>query len=164
MSQPPARPAPPDAPGVVFLDVDGVLNDHGKHPGSHYTRVLPRCVRYLNLILKGTGADLVVSSAWRYMIVPGVMDLRGFEYLLRSHGLVGSRVVGRTAPDEDVAGRGAQIRDWVYRREPPRWVVLDDLGDAQMQSVAARLVLTDGRLGLTEADVVKALRLWEGQP
>jgi hypothetical protein len=57
------------APGVVFLDVDGVLHPlmvefrDGKLSDEHLFK--EECMRYLKRIVDETGAELVLSSSWR---------------------------------------------------------------------------------------------------
>jgi hypothetical protein len=96
---------------VLFLDIDGVLNGHERHPDSPYTTIRPDCVTHLNTVLLKTGCKVVVSSAWRYMLLrprankPAPMTLLGFAYLLHTHGLTGvvhhQTLVGHTCADEE---------------------------------------------------------------
>ena len=49
---------------VVFLDIDGVLAPI--HRWDRYGELDPGCIRVLNEIVAGAGADVVVSSTWRH--------------------------------------------------------------------------------------------------
>lgn len=71
---------------ILFLDIDGVLNNHEKLE-SGYCGISQPQAHHLNLILD-TFPDLklVISSAWRYMTFRGDMTLRGFEMLLQICG------------------------------------------------------------------------------
>ncbi len=85
---------------LLFLDIDGVLNTHEPlDPEVLCGRFHPDKVSLLNWVLRETGAKLVISSAWRYLIHRGEMNLQGFEWLLRSHGVMQGRLHGITRKD-----------------------------------------------------------------
>ncbi len=151
---------------LIFLDVDGVLNGHEFQPGAQSNLIRPDCVARLNRILDATGAKLVISSAWRYMIHGGEMTPLGFEYMLRTHGLPAGCVVGFTAKDEAILLRGDQIRGWIDRNgyDYDSWLVIDDL-TVGMERVSHRQIVTDGTKGLQDDDVERAIEmLSEVQP
>ena len=108
---------------MIFLDIDGVLNGHDWDQGAMSTRIQYRCICNLNTILRRTDAKVVISSAWRYMLLrrkrpfPPCMTLTGFEILLRTHGACGivDRIIGTTIEDEQCAHCGHKNRkghDW----------------------------------------------------
>jgi|ERR1700733_5942941 len=171
---------------LLFLDVDGVLNDHSPlDPDVMCGQIHKDKVALLNHILRETGAEMVLSSAWRYLIFRQEMNLVGMEWLLRSHGVLANRLIGITAPDtlERVTyngkpadwpvenERGALIRRWLDGnrlgwpdgdRLQPRlswqYVVLDDL-DLGISAAGHPFVHVDGTVGLTAADAERAIRL-----
>lgn len=155
---------------LLFLDMDGVLNDKTPHPNGYYG-VKASCVESLNRVLQSTNAQIVISSAWRYMI-PDAMSLQGFEYLLVTHGVdCRDRVVGFTCRDEDLEGRGQQIRHWLNEHGGRRpYVVLDDGGqhpdgswsDMGIHEAGLAVVWTNGKVGLTAADADRAIRILMG--
>lgn len=151
---------------VLFLDIDGVLNGHEKHPDSPYTTIRPDCVKRLNRIVKATDCRIVVSSAWRYMLFhrggkPRPMSLLGFQYMLHTHGLIHCTkvIIGHTRKDEDIPERGAQIRAWLeVHPEVTSFVVLDDDPMAmELGPLWRRLVRTNEKMGLTDADARRAI-------
>lgn len=111
-----------DNQALLFLDVDGVLNGHNWHEGAQSNTIRRTCIEALNLILKQARPKIVISSAWRYMLLCGAMRPHGFEYLLRTHGACGvaGNVVGTTCADEDCAHCGqARRRNYgIFRRRP----------------------------------------------
>jgi hypothetical protein len=160
---------------LLFLDIDGVLNDHTKLP-SGYCGINPAMAVRLNTILDALpGLRIVVSSAWRYIMLRGEMTLQGFEYLLLIHGVkCRGRIIGHTLPDGPIedepnhhdpevwrrAGllwRAQQIRAFVDQAKPARWCVLDDLPIG-----VENLVQTNGDVGLTDGDVARVIRYFEG--
>lgn len=132
---------------LIFLDIDGVLNTHSPFPnGYNGIEGAPRMC--LNALLGSEpDAKLVISSAWRYLVLNGSMTAVGFERLLLTHGIdAHERVHGITAADPDtfenrktirfdaeqwrIAGlrfRVNQIMDYVAIVKPSGFVVLDDL-------------------------------------
>jgi hypothetical protein len=159
---------------VIFLDMDGVLNGHDYDELTESCTVDPDCVRWFNTILVAVpGAKIVVSSAWRYMVHNGAMTLRGFEYLLRTHGVACvDRVTGLTCLDEELEPRGQQIRHWLNEHGGNRpYVVLDDGGDKDGQwydlginAASLRVVWTKGNVGLTDWDAHRAIEILKGGP
>lgn len=155
---------------ILFLDIDGVLNDHGQMMNL-YCGIHADKVARLNTILDAIDCDIVISSAWRYMILGGEMSLKGFEYMLLSHGLkCNNKIIGCTPPDEDIDTRGKQIAWWINvelptilqrkRKNRHKYVVIDDLDQErgiQISEAGHKLVQTNGSIGLTDKDVEKVI-------
>ena len=143
---------------LLFLDIDGVLNGHDWDEAAQSNRIQYRCVKQLNRIIAATGCKIVLSSAWRYMILKGAMTKTGFEYLLRTHGAVGVRIVDTTCLDEQIESRVDQIRDFLvewprFRGEPIEgYCILDDEDHGFCGRLVEHFVKTDGMVGLTEED------------
>lgn len=116
---------------VLFLDIDGVLNDY-KQQSNGYCGIGARQVGLLNdLIFYVPDLKIVLSSAWRYLVLSGSMRLDGMENLLLSHGIKAhGRVHGVIGPDlspEGHGGRETLIRDYVRDHQIEEWAVIDDL-------------------------------------
>lgn len=141
------------ARAVIFLDIDGVLNGHQFSEYAESCLIDTACVAEFNQLLRDTGAGYVVSSAWRYMIHGDAMTPRGFEYMLRTHGVMAGRMLCYTASDEAVsAGRESQIRHWMTRYGYGRpYVAIDDLKLTGIQAVR-----TDSKRGLTWMERIQA--------
>lgn len=154
---------------VLFLDCDGVLNGHERNAHNAYSGVRPDCMERLNRVLAVTGCRLVISSAWRYLVLRGAMTLKGFDYLLCTHGIRrggGRIVIGCTPSDEEIPDRGGQVLWWVRRSagligvDLKSWAVVDDdpigmsLGEHQH-----RLMKTDGTKGLTDEDADRLIEI-----
>lgn len=150
-------------PKTLFLDIDGVLNGHEKHADSPYTTIRPDCIQRLNKVIKDTGCVLVISSAWRYMMLgPNPpMTAVGFQYMLQSHGLVGT-VKGFTCADETIRDREAQILQYVEAQKllPRDWIVVDDL-PLDFREYQNRFVRTDRDKGLQDKDVETLISILE---
>ncbi len=145
---------------ILFADLDGVANGHRKHPDNPYCGILPECMWRLNRVIRATDCNLVITSAWRYMMFgeEPPMTLLGFEYMMRTHGLISFPdrrvIVGHTVADETVNDRGAQIMRWLtnYPWEIEAWAAVDDLPELDLHHHSDRLVRTDGAVGMTDAD------------
>lgn len=157
---------------ILFLDIDGVLNDHGKMMNL-YCGIQPDKVERLNTIIDATDCYIVISSAWRYMILGEEMTAKGFEYMLVTHGIkCNNRIVGYTPSDEDVTTRGRQISAWIdiilpkilqdKRATAYKYVVVDDLDKEtgiQITQSGHTLVQTDGTKGLTDEDAERIISI-----
>lgn len=82
---------------LLFLDIDGVLNDHTRM-ASGYCTIHTDKGDLLNQILDAhPDVQIVISSAWRYLVTGGHMTVKGFENMLLTYGLkVFNRVHGVT--------------------------------------------------------------------
>ena len=141
---------------VLFLDVDGVLNQSGNsQKGLDAGKVA-----LLKQIVDQTGCGIVVSSTWRKFehsrraIVDCIVDiggvLRGFTPQLSHQGEVWA-----------ATPRGIEIEAWLLEnREVNHFVILDD--DDEMGGLIPHLVQTNSADGLTveiAAEVIRRLNL-----
>ena len=147
---------------LIFLDIDGVLNGHESH-GNGYCGTRPDCVARFNRILSATGAAIVVSSAWRYLVLSGSMTIVGLENLLLSHGVdCREKIRDVTRPDVGDEMRGLQISLWLKSRKfpPDAYVVLDDMDD--ISAYGHPFVRTESKTGLTDEDADRAIAILMG--
>lgn len=134
----------------IFLDIDGVLNNHSRMCNG-YCSIHENNVIILNKLLDYyPDAKIVISSAWRYLIVRGDMTVSGFQNMMSMFGIKShNRIIGHTRPDKDDYDndpRIDQILDWLVINDPlcDDWIAIDDmflLNDP-------RCIKTDGNLGL----------------
>lgn len=141
-------------PPVLFLDIDGVMNGGEYDPEVQSSTFRADCVKRLNRVLDSTNCVVVLSSAWRYMVLEGAMTLSGFSYLMRTHGVkIADRLIGTTGRDtqvEDRTERGRQVKAWLAEHpEVTCYAVVDDL-DVGFDGL--NFVQTDGN-GLTDVHV-----------
>ncbi len=131
---------------VLFLDVDGVLNRTGFHPGESVglrSWIEPELAQRLSAVISETGAALVIASDWR-------RD-RALQHLrdeLGAAGIEGS-LLGVT-PVLAGQARWREIEAWMIEHEvgPEVIVIVDDGYD--MGTLAARFVRTSPLNGLDE--------------
>lgn len=129
---------------VLFLDMDGVVNDFT-------TMILPEKMALLQDIYLATGCVAVLSSIWRRYIHLGMMTLAGFNFLLRTHNL-GMEVIDTLGPvvKGDEEERGRLVKEWMVRHpEVQTYCVVDDMRGG-FDGLA--IVRTKGYIGLTEVN------------
>jgi len=152
---------------ILFLDIDGVLNQHTYDLISGCTTIRPHLMDRINWVLDATGAHIVLSSAWRYHVYRKEMTVVGMEWLLRSHGLMKDRFIGITKPDPkpgpmqpfskepgdqpDDTDRGQQILDWVLENDLKgrgiRYAVIDD-NDLKITKHGHPFIQTNSTFGI----------------
>jgi len=144
---------------VIFLDIDGVLNStNTKHYTSytHSTFVDNKMLSRLKRIIKDTGAEVVLSSDWRYdkedeRYNQDFIELRD---LLSDHGI---EFYGFT-PEIHNAPRSEEIYEFLKSHtEITNYVVLDDRIDACTQ--LEYFVRTLMSVGLTDENVDQAIEI-----
>jgi len=156
---------------ALFLDVDGVLNNHAKHADSGICGIDAHCIDHLNHVIRQTDCRLVISSAWRYMVLGESMRLGGFQYLLRTHGLLWLRddyspIIGILDFDPESRPpyhRGALARRWLDKHlEVKHYAAVDDLSDEEPDFLGygqfgIQLVQTFGMNGMTGSDAERLI-------
>jgi hypothetical protein len=163
-----------DLAPIVFLDIDGVLNCHESDPEALCGQIHKDKVDRLNRILRETGAMIVLSSAWRYLVHRGEMNEAGMDWLLRSHGVIAERLAGITEADSMIPNggayngkpcdwpveneRGRQITRWLDAHGRRPYVVLDDM-DLGITEAAHPFVDTFPDVGLTDALAGLAIKI-----
>ena len=160
---------------LIFLDIDGVLNDHRQHDDTLYCTIDKDKAAIFDYLLAATDAEFVVTSSWRYLVLGrtdsdgGCMSLEGFRNLLYSHWINASRFCGITRRDiaEGVTDRGEQIKESVASLRRP-YVVIDDGGidrvsgawvDLGIIAAGHPVVWTQSKRGLTSAIAAKAIEI-----
>ncbi len=148
---------------VIFLDIDGVLNN-GKWIkalaggfDNPINQMDPSAVARLNALTEATGAKIVVSSTWRLIFLSKSVDPLGMlERCLRAYGIKGD-IIGMT-PRKDNAirnQRGKEIQAWLdeHHSEVSKFVIIDD--DSDMGRLRPHLILTKFEDGLLDEHVEK---------
>lgn len=147
---------------VIFLDVDGVLNNFvdswpnqfgTDQPQSTFV-VDPRCLLPLYQLLAETAAGVVMSSTWAvhpdqmkylHMLVPPLKARLHHDW---------------KTPRKFSSTRGEEIGMWLTDHpETTHWVVLEDDHDAWLEKHHHNVVRTNTRTGLTFKDTHDALEI-----
>lgn len=159
---------------VLFLDIDGVLNsnfwnDNHQTEISNGTLIDEEKIKLLALLVKETGAEIILHSGWRFWFdaecKPLCMEAAKLTALLAKENLYISGVT----PDlttEEIRNtkrfslvKADEILLWIsLHNNVTEWVVLDDL-DLHNEQIRQHQVKTDQTIGLTLADVRQAVKI-----
>jgi len=122
---------------------------------SHWTAMVdPAAVKRLNMLLKETGAKIVISSSWRHAHPHPTGRM---QKILDLSGMVGGDVIDETPVM--VGPRAFEIASWLASHPGTRkFVILDD-GSSAGEGMGKWFVHTDLAVGLTDADVKKAITI-----
>jgi hypothetical protein len=134
---------------VIFLDIDGVLAPIRQW--DRYGDLDPSCIQVLNEIAALGGAEVVVSSIWRYG-----KTVAELQAMLEAAGFSGS-VVDKTPMHAAGANRGEEIGAWLAAHAVGGYVIIDDHVD--MGALREQLILTHPAHGLRPADSPRAIAI-----
>ena len=134
---------------VIFLDIDGVLAPIRQW--DRYGDLDPACIQVLNEIVARGGADVIVSSTWRYG-----KTVAELQEMLQAQGFTGC-VLDKTPTGAPGADRGEEIAAWLAAHTVGGYVIIDDHVD--MGALRTRLVQTHSAHGLQPADAPRAIAM-----
>lgn len=148
---------------VIFLDVDGVLNEAGsKSRSPHgFIGVDDDKVDVLKQIVDATGAAIVLSSTWKRGWSANSDEIDNdalyLDKKLARHGL---RIIDKTI--DDTWNRGFGIKAWLDTHAVEAWLVLDDdkFEDFEREGIMPHFVQTSFlHGGLTEKHIPKCTEI-----
>lgn len=147
---------------IIFLDFDGVLNTEqyqarlavdGKPNKDAWGPLFdPRAVDNLRKIIDATGAEIVISSSWRY-----IHRLGGLRIMWETRELPGE-ITDILPCGASYFSRGEEIECWLNQHGQPNYVIIDNLNDFH-QSQYDRYVETNPIVGITETDAERAIKI-----
>jgi hypothetical protein len=138
---------------ILFIDFDGVLHHNQAEAGEFFS-----CRPLLEGVLREfPDVDVVVSSSWRDM--HSLAELRAFfSEDLRSRIVDVTSSSLRLAKAPNGAQREMQCTDWNRRKRcGSGWIALDDQA-WRFNPASPNLLLTNGKTGITEADMQELRR------
>lgn len=162
---------------VLFLDIDGVLNSNFWND-SHQTEISDGTlideekIRLLALLVKETGAKIILHSGWRFWfdaeLKPLCTEAAKLSELLAKESLHISGVTPDLTTEEIRKTKkfslvkADEILTWIkLHNDVTEWVVLDDL-DLHNNQIRQHQVQTDQTIGLTLEDVKLAVKMLTG--
>jgi len=132
---------------ILFLDIDGVLNNHKmwlKGGGKAYKYFDVNCIDVLNEIIERTNCKVVVTSLWRMgdsiesLLAKLTND--GYKYDILDYTPI---------LDHPYSVRGNEIKAWLScHTNVRRYVIVDDDADMLLEH-KDHFYQTDGSVGLT---------------
>lgn len=168
---------------VIFLDIDGVLNNevYSKQKYDEWEKLGrpqrkrfdensdnfdPRCMELLNELITSTGAEVVISSAWRSGHTKEELQVLFEQYGFKHKILDYTPRMGHAA-----TVRGNEIKWWIHENKeligPDYWrwydyVILDDDSDMLLEQ-RNNFLCINGYMGLTPKDIYKAEFILNGR-
>lgn len=140
---------------VIFLDVDGVLNNdstRARTPNG-FVGIMDSKVKLIKKIADETDSIIVLSTDWRCMDY----DDPDYIYLEKKLDKQGLCAFDKT-PELDTFRRGREIFTWLQKHENVEsYVVLDDIEFSDFNYYKLNRIITDHRRGITEADAEDAI-------
>lgn len=153
---------------VIFLDIDGVLNNsrtRTKSPDGCIGISNPLCKRLgriIESVLEETGEkpEVVLTSSWKYLETTEA----DYTYMLTKLEKAGAKLLGATKePEDNSIKRGQGISDFLSENpDITHYVIIDDYLFDMQDKMARHLVLTDATKGLTDADVELTVDILKG--
>lgn len=162
---------------ILFLDIDGVLNSERYHDYCYENGMAsdekfgypfdPEAVANLARIIDETGADIVISSSWKFWGLSTMIDL------WKERALPGKivSVTPNTMSDEmllnvdltdwaSMAGKGHEIKEWLSKKgkNVEQYAILDDADD-MLPEQQSHFVQTNPKVGITEEDAKKTIAI-----
>lgn len=151
---------------LLFLDVDGVLNNPSTSWDANHCGIEDELLKYLKFIVQRTGCKIVLSTTWRLMDDAKAVLLHTLK--TRADLNIDDLVIGQTPSLKQRGGhRTHEIAEYLrlnsYRYNVVSWCALDDLAlhkydDFSRQFMAGHFVRTDKRIGLTPENMVQCVR------
>lgn len=141
---------------IIFLDVDGVLNNHGTttRNAHHFIGLDPLLVERFKRLRQKTNAEVVLSSTWRlYPALYAEAEKAVGPFLGRTPDLPGTPVGALIQP----ATRGQEIQSWIHQNHfTGRFCIIDDMPPMCFHPHEAKLIRTSMSHGLTAEAAAKA--------
>jgi len=160
---------------IIFLDIDGVLNTERWHlneghkdPQDQFGDDFdPGAVANLSLIIEETGADIVISSSWKFS------GLESMQAMWRERKLPGKviDVTPSTVSDEMLLNadsdeldkmpfKGYDVKEWLSNKgkQVKNYVIIDD-ENGFLPEQQSHLVLTDPVYGISKEDIDKTINI-----
>lgn len=159
---------------VIFLDIDGVLNCRTSKSYCHddecglITGIDSDKVKRLAKIVETTNAKIVLSSDWRvgwekYYTTRKPSHAKYLDNHLKKKGNI--TIFDKTPLSHGGYWRGEEILAYLrLHQDVENYVILDDtfFEDFSIKEISEHLVLTEYKVGLTDADVEKAIKILGG--
>ena len=137
---------------VIFLDIDGVLNNCMSAGVFHESSTDQFCIAILNEAILRTGAKCVIISTWK-----DNFDISVVINLLYERGILPDSIVGCTEKD---IPKEYGIKNYIEKHpEIEKFVIIDDNLALQDESLKNFCVRTDSHEGIQPEDLGKITNL-----
>ena len=147
---------------ILFLDIDGVLNTEQQQWKCQMEGISPtdefgysfdsKAVSYLGKILNITGAEIVLSSSWKFLGMSVLQDM------WQARCLPGT--ITDITPDNQ-EGKGLEIKEWLeeHQNDIENYVILDD-EDVALPEQQVHFVKCNPQFGINRKVMEAVLRVF----
>jgi hypothetical protein len=141
---------------ILFLDIDGVINDT---TGNQHDLDKDKVALLVNIIQQ-TNCDIVITSDWRYGGIGSNSQLQ--NSLVKAGGqIVCNHIIGSTITSEDC--RSDQIRQWLFDNMYDGFYVILDDNKMFDDDLNIHLVKTQKIYGLTKTQSDIVITMFSGK-
>ena len=147
---------------IIFLDVDGVLNTRStiRRTSDGFPFVDARKVLRLREVVERTGAQIVLSSSWRYGATKGATVWEQLAYCELREEFMRARcpLWIDITPCLPQTKRWKEINAWLSLHDVDRFVIIDDIWE-ELLPFNDHLVVTTMKDGLTKERAELAIKI-----
>lgn len=143
---------------ILFLDIDGVLNTDRQQWHCQMNNIAPvdkfgyafdsKAVENLATILEETGAEIVISSSWKFL------GLQTLQKMWKDRNLPGD-IIDITPNGKN---KGWEIDEWLMNHEGQLsgYAIIDD-ENVMLPKQQKNFVQTKSQLGITSKEIEKSV-------
>lgn len=162
---------------IIFLDIDGVLNTERHHEYCHKNNLPnsdeygylfdPNSVSNLTTIVEETGANIVISSSWKFSGISVLLDIWNNRSLpgkvidITPNTVSDEHLLHADLENMELIGyKGYEIKEWLSAqgKNISNYVILDD--EANMLSEQQdHYVQINPITGISEEDAKRAIQI-----
>ena len=154
----------------IFLDIDFVLNsrDWNRFYRDNDFKYNPdvdpdidfRAVERINKLVEITGAEIILSSSWRFYLLETANRLShsGLKYNIKDIIKGEECIYHEDWPDVKHPTRSDLIADFIEENPCENYVILDDIDDMTDEQ-QPHFIKTNQEYGFTDTDLEKAIRI-----
>lgn len=150
---------------ILFLDVDGVLNNPSTKWDEYHCGIDDELLKYLKFIVMRSGCKIVLSTTWRLSENAKAVLMHTLK--TRADLNIDDLVIGQTPSLKKHGGHrtheiAAYLRANEYRFNVVSWCAVDDLSlhkydEFSRQFMRGHFVRTDKRIGITAENVMQCI-------
>ena len=137
----------------IFLDIDGVLNTQDSWIRLY--QINQALVKRLSQVVEKTNAKIVLTSSWRkgWDSVNPTPQIQKLQEIFKVYHM---EIIGVT-PDLKSRKRDDEINRYLYFNPCDDYIIIDD--DKNEFGNLSKVYLIDAKVGLTDKDVKKIIKL-----
>lgn len=155
---------------VIFLDIDGVLNT-GEGPNAPQDRFgdafNPNAIENLSKVIAEAGAEIVVSSSWKFFGLDGMQEmwkernLPGQVIGITPNTISDEMLLNANLDDMDsLCFKGLEIKEWLAKHGKmiDNYAILDD-ENSFLPEQQPHFVKTNPECGISKEDVNRVIEI-----